>query len=116
MLLMRIKHPILSYLTIVNVICYIEHSNQIKTSRRCTKPAHPKQRFNEADFPPMDSSQSTQSTPDETDTFIEIEARSRRALTEAEHQTKTASTSNQTEQQSTSDDDDSDDGSSSTSP
>lgn len=126
-LLMRIKHTIPSYLT-------VEHSNQIKTCRRYSTSKAEMRRdyrtrtheqnscdrnndqFTEADFPPMNSSQPTQSTSDETDTFIEIVARSRRALAEVEHQTKTTSTPDQTERQSTIDDEDSDDRSSSTSP
>lgn len=85
-LLMRIKHLFLSYLTIANEIYYVEHLKQ--TCMRCTKPAQPKQRcvesivleptnktvaiattttsfsehiFTEANFPPMSSSRSSDS-------------------------------------------------------
>nr|XP_029717598.1 uncharacterized protein LOC115260647 [Aedes albopictus] len=41
---MRIKHPIPSFLTIVNAVCFVEHPNQTRTCRRCCQPVHPKQK------------------------------------------------------------------------
>ncbi|XP_062699302.1 uncharacterized protein LOC115259808 [Aedes albopictus] len=139
-LLMRIKHPIPSYLTIADEICYVEHMHQIRICRWCSRPVHPKQRcleatapqpetsttaaaataqsseqiFSDADFPPMSSSQSTPSSPGVGETFIEIVARSKRALIEQEQKTIVpANQADQVDQQSTNgdnDDDEDDDG------
>lgn len=138
-LLMRIKHPIPSYLTIADEICYVEHVNQIRTCRRCSRPVHPKQRcleetasppetrtatasaaaatsqpseqiFSDADFPPMSSSQPTPSSPEVGETFIEIVARSKRALIERENNTTVPTNqADPVEQHSTTGDDDDDD-------
>lgn len=131
---MRIKHPIPSYLTIANEVCYVEHPNQIRTCRRCSKPAHPKQRcmevslsghetvtaapviasvtepiFNQTDFPPISSEQSTPSSPDASDPFAKILAKGKLALTELDNKAPE-------EQQSSSEgDDDDDDGNGSSS-
>ncbi|KXJ70791.1 hypothetical protein RP20_CCG022497 [Aedes albopictus] len=132
-LLMRIKHLIPSHVTIADEICYVKHLNLIRTCRWGSRPVHPKQRCleeivpetrtttaaatvaapsqsneqisSDADFPPMCSSQSTQSSPE---TFIEIVARSKRALIERENNTVSTNQANKADQQSTngSDDDD----------
>ncbi|KXJ73711.1 hypothetical protein RP20_CCG015162 [Aedes albopictus] len=100
---MKVKHPIPSFISIANEVCFVEHPNQIRTCRRCGRATHPKQNcveannpetitttpsvtailpseqmFSDADFPPI-SIDLTQS-----DEVIETSANSKRTLPEQE--------------------------------
>ncbi|KXJ81090.1 hypothetical protein RP20_CCG021701 [Aedes albopictus] len=82
---MRIKKPIPSYVTINGEVCFVEHQNQIRTCKWCSRAVHPKQKclevaatankntaigtassietpFSDADFPPINSIQTTNNT------------------------------------------------------
>lgn len=47
LLQMRLKGSIPSYITIENEICFVEHKNQLKTCKWCSRAVHPKQKCQE---------------------------------------------------------------------